>query len=430
MVDAIYLMQGEHFNVKPKGVRQVAGLAEAATNPGIERVFAVHFDAPGNLKTFFHGSFPGYNPPAVTFRAPSQYDSEQKRAIPDESELHPKLLEFIEHKFVPFLQEHKDVYLKHADGGGGRNIARFRLIQGHVVMQTTNSALYSRINAEIVRAKRFVSAVNDAPATVDARDLPENNPSNVKTIILGKLSNPLRILPTILANSIGSSMLDPKTPHQELIAQKTIPHLKLRGKPVEFRLFLQRVNGKYKVTFHYAKIGKTSLASNIGLGGKRSQTRKTLLAVLRQAFPNHSTKQLVKIRSQFVKDAVKNSEKFMNEFPRYQDSVFSLQLGDDPRLHFVITNPILSTLDCVAMITPKGLSPVFMEHHAAGNFGMTENHQSGNLPSSTWRKMMRIQRSNLQRIHQAAVEHLQKEEPHREIVRRMIERFKGNIDKV
>ncbi len=463
--DAIVLSEHEHFqNLKPNAVQLYEDTEDGEKNPSIHRVLSVTHYEPAHPKWYYADKFPGYNPPSLVFNpaadihayAQSMGKSNEPPLI--SHQVFGKSLDrFVKEQLLPFVQEHKDVYIKDAEGGGGHNIARLQIRQGHLVLTSTNEN-FMRFMRHAQSGIRYLHGSKLQPKRRETigqtmrdvlADLPPDSTSTKHPLI----SKPMSLGPVhsihpemmqALCGNLSNFMLGLQQKSVVLVAQKAIEHLKdrgLQGNPVEFRMFLQRRgNGTYGVVHHYAKIGGRPIASNVGQGGRVTQSRVTLMGILEKAFPKSSVLDRKKMVKKFFKKAREMSQQIMNAEPIYQRGVTipvkeikseeeamddllkkspQFELLTDEQLEALIRKaidsrtsrvwnldvkapPILSTVDLVARITPNGIEPTVMEHHGAANFGMLEDFEKGLIPVRTWKQMMRRHERNISWIYREA----------------------------
>jgi len=462
--DSIVLAEHEHFpNLKPKAVQIYGNDEDAEKNQNTHRVISVtHYEQP-HPKWYYSDKFPGYNPPTLVFNPASdiheyaETHGKSRNAPIVSHEVFGKSLDrFVKDQLIPFVQEHKDVYLKDAEGGGGVNIVRLQIRRGHLVLTSTNETLLRWMRHGQSGLRYFYGShlnplrreyLGDTMRGVLADlhpDTSSKHPLVSRPLSLGRVDSIHPELFNVFCGNLSNFMLHLGQKSVVLVAQKAIAHLKskgLQGNPVEFRMFLQRRgNGSYGVVHHYAKVGGRPIASNVGQGGRVKQSKSTLMDVLRQAFPDSSVPQRRKMVKFFFKKAGKMSEQIMNAESIYKQGVTvpvkevkteqeamndllkkspQFELMTDAQLESLIRKtienqssrvwkldvkapPILSTVDLVACVTPTGIEPTVMEHHGAANFGMVDDYEKGLIPARKWNEIMRRHERNISWIYREA----------------------------
>ncbi len=478
MPDAIILGQHENIPIKTKAVRTFEDDEDALKSPGVNRVFSVvHHDA-SSPKTYY--KLPGYRPPKIKVKltsVPIERDGRNSFVVQwprAGAEIH----EFVTDKLIQFVQQHQEVYLKDAEGGGGRNIAHLAVKHGHLVLRTTNKELWAflqkarpmlktltalgihgpdqaqtrlgqgtdliRQMAELVprfqEAYKLAHGVDQAAMDDYTKSIHPSVRQNWDQLVrywkkneveslwkgperrmsLGPIDSIHPQTLHVLSKAIGLSMVPEKEMWVELLAEKATPHLQVKGRPVEFRFYLQRTgNGKYRVSAHFAKIGALSFASNVGQGGRTADTKKTLMNLLKSQFPTKTPKEHARMARVFLKQAIERAERFSNQTARHmasnrKDEVGGVKFDEktalgfgrqdiadakDKEFYLFFVPPVLTTMDALVMPTKSGIEPAFMEYHASGHYGIKDEFNSGVLPKRTWKLLMRRHTRNIRWLH-------------------------------
>ncbi|GEM_PF-2385506 len=478
MPDAIILGQHENIPIKTRAVRTFEDDEGALKSPGTNRVFSVAHHDVSSPKTYF--KLPGYRPPKISVKLtsiPVERDGHNSFAIkwPRAGvEIH----DFVTDKLIPFIREHREVYLKDAEGGGGRNLAHLEIKHGHLVLRTTNKTLWALLQKARPMIKTLTALGIQGPEQPQTRLRQGTNlmrylvdidpqfggeykraqsmdqtamgdyvnsfhPSvrqNFDQVVrywkkneveslwkgperrmsLGPIENLHSQTLHVLSKAIAIAMVPAKEMWVQLLAEKATPHLKVNGRPVEFRFYLQRTGeGKYRVSGHFAKIGALSFASNVGQGGRTADTKKTLVKLLKSQFPTKAPKEHIRMARNFLKQAIARAEVFANQTAKdfsskRKEDVSGVKFDEETALGFgrkdiadaknkefylFFAPPILTTMDALVMPTKNGVEPAFMEYHASGHFGINDEFNSGVLPKRTWKLMMRRHTQNVKWLH-------------------------------
>ena len=350
------------YPIRTRRFRITQDLEQHAKDPNVRRLLRVISYQFTNAKAIYAGSFRGYNPPAIRFElVAKKVDGEYQLSFFRAAK---RLAVLLRKRMLPFVQKHQETYLKDADGGGGSNLARLFEEDGELKISTSNTTRHALSRIESLRAffprsrkgrTGIHPELRKALSSMCGITYEEPIAPTEAVFSLGKIKTMSQDVLHALASAITATMLQDNVNLQNLLLQKAIPHLKTaEGKPVEFRFVLQRhPDGKYRVTYHYGKIGASPFASNIGLEGKRVPTHETLIDLLRIHHPQLKPWQCKQMADRFIQSVIKRCEAFMQKDALNHQATKLVQVGDNPRQLSVMTPPLLSTIDVVAVPTER-----------------------------------------------------------------------------
>ncbi|MEK6924575.1 MAG: YheC/YheD family protein [Candidatus Micrarchaeota archaeon] len=393
------------FTGKPKGFTLKRSDDETATD-AVTLSFTVDRTLDGKRHYDKHG-----------FRRPIEYneynydaaDAQKHEWRLDNSRpISPKFRDFFITQVIPLALRHGGAFIKDPEGGGGGNITRIGVRNGFLTLQTTNKALRENIK-EMLQEMAITRRLKDSP-NYCITYLPGFIPSRRQLRIerLAALRAPLvfgradavdeRTL-TGVTNAIACLAANP--PQLRLLIAPEIRHLKLGRRPLEIRLLVQRRGNRYAVTGHYAKVGGTTIASNIGQGGRILPSQAALSQAITQFNPMITAEKASKEAVVFLREAESLAETLFNK---------ELEINHAPTYTYgsadcreFIQPPILSTVDVVAEPQDGRINPVVMEWHATGRFGLKDDARNGDIPPEHWNRMIAIHSRNIDRLFRSAL---------------------------